>query len=154
MDFLCIFYYSTVNCPCCKCEGVPDATCSKGSSNFQHTITVTRTYGCTLQFVLLMMGANSTRNMYSKYSEIQNTLKIRVHLVGLAIEYIYWMIQFVRRCNTPCLGYKHNKLVNYVMELIVVYYENDTKHINAFCRQKITFLTSQLVIHNVAIRFS
>jgi hypothetical protein len=44
-------------------HGVLASTCSNGLSNFQHTITITRTYGCTLQFVLLMMGANSTRNM-------------------------------------------------------------------------------------------
>jgi hypothetical protein len=43
--------------------GVPAATCSNGLSNFQHTITITRTYGCTLQFVLLMMGENRIRNM-------------------------------------------------------------------------------------------
>jgi hypothetical protein len=55
------------------CEGVPAAACSNGLSKFQHTITITRTYSCTLQFVLLMMGANSTRNMYSKYSVIKNT---------------------------------------------------------------------------------
>jgi hypothetical protein len=56
-----------------KCEGVPAATCSNGLSSFQHTITITRNNGCTLQFVFLMMGANSTRNMYNKYSVIKNT---------------------------------------------------------------------------------
>jgi hypothetical protein len=30
---------------------------------------ITHTYGCTLQIVLLRMGANSTRNMYSKNIE-------------------------------------------------------------------------------------
>jgi hypothetical protein len=39
------------------------------------TITITHTYGCTLQFFILMMDANSTRNMYSKYSEIMNIYK-------------------------------------------------------------------------------
>jgi hypothetical protein len=61
------------NWPCWKCDGVPVVTCSNGLSNFQHTITSTRAYGCTLQFVLLMIGANSTRKMYSKYSVIKNT---------------------------------------------------------------------------------
>jgi hypothetical protein len=41
----------------------PPTTSSNGLPNFQHTITITCTYGCSLQFVLLMMGANSTRNM-------------------------------------------------------------------------------------------
>jgi hypothetical protein len=31
-------------------------TCSNGLFNFQHTITITPTQGCTLQFVFLMMG--------------------------------------------------------------------------------------------------
>jgi hypothetical protein len=43
--------------------GVPATTCSNGLSNFQHTITITHTYGCTLQFVFLLMGVNSTRHM-------------------------------------------------------------------------------------------
>jgi hypothetical protein len=53
------------------------------------------------------------------------------------------MIQFVPRRNMLCQGYKYNKLVNYPLnKLIAVYYENDIKHINAFCGQKLTFLTS------------
>jgi hypothetical protein len=53
-------------------RAVPAATCSNGLSNFQHSVTITHTYGCTPQFVLLMMGANSTWNTYSKYSIIKN----------------------------------------------------------------------------------
>jgi hypothetical protein len=60
---------------CWEREGVPARTCSNGLSNFSHTITITHTYGCNLQFVLLMMGVNSTRNILSKYSEIKNTYR-------------------------------------------------------------------------------
>jgi len=43
------------------------------------------------------------------------------------------MIQFVPRRNMLCQGYKYNKLVNYPpKQLIVVYYENDVTHMNAF----------------------
>jgi len=63
------------------------------------------------------------------------------------------MTQFVLRRNMLCQGYKYNKLLNYPpKELNAVYYENDTKHINAFCKQKYTFLTSQLAVHNVTNR--
>jgi hypothetical protein len=72
-----LLYMFRVLLGCCSCScsssSSPAATCPNGLSNSQHTITITRTYGYTLQFALLMMGANSTRNIYSKYSGIKNT---------------------------------------------------------------------------------
>lgn len=63
------------------------------------------------------------------------------------------MIQFVPRRNMLCQGYKYNKSVNYLpKELITAYYEYDITHIYAFCGQKLTFLTSQLAVHNVTTR--
>jgi hypothetical protein len=85
-DFLCTLYFPTlalhVSGAICthhqkhkltvlKCDGVPAATYFNELSNSQHTTTITRTYGCTLRFVLLVMGAHSTRNMLSKYKKVK-----------------------------------------------------------------------------------
>jgi hypothetical protein len=43
--------------------GAPSVSQPAPAPRDLHTITITHTYGCTLQFVLLRIGANSTRNM-------------------------------------------------------------------------------------------